>query len=109
MEQSRHYVVYELDSDGTKTLYRHFLLEHSGCLIELFDQHKVRLTAVKQQFTQINKALEHSNTLDQLNGIFGEKRSGSDNGNDAFSVIDSAVSPMHKRKEKGLFSGLEAA
>jgi hypothetical protein len=44
-EITKHIVVYEVDPDGGKTLFRHFLLQPSGAILEIFEQFKVVLSA----------------------------------------------------------------
>ena len=100
-ELTRHYVVYELDRDGKKTLYRHFLLQHSGCLVELFEQCTVRLS-VRRHFDRMKRLLQFSNDNPHLNGLFGpatdtERLTGAD-----------VKNPLHSGG-RGLFAGLESA
>ena len=100
-ELTRHYVVYEVDTRGKKTLYRHFLLQHSGCLVELFEQCTVRLS-VQHQFDRMKRVLRHSNDNPQLNGLFGPAI-------DIGGLTGTDVkNPMHSGG-RGLFAGLESA
>ena len=39
----QHCVIYEIDKDGQKTLFRHFLLLPNGTIIEVFEQFKITL------------------------------------------------------------------
>ena len=42
-EITKHCVIYEIDKDGQKTLFRHFLLLPNGTIIEVFEQFKITL------------------------------------------------------------------
>ena len=107
-EQSRHYVVYEVDSEGSKTLYRHFLLQHTGCLVELFEQYRVKLKA-KGHFDRMLKILKNSNEDQQLNGLFGERRESIKTAEDLNSTAAAAAPLSRSKQTKKLFAGLESA
>lgn len=95
----KHYVIYELDADGKKTLYRHFLLQHTGCLVELFEQYKSKLSA-QRHIDNVKRVLQHSNDNVQLNGLFGSRVES--------CPLAAVLNPLHTG-ERGLFAGLESA
>jgi hypothetical protein len=85
LELTKHYVIYEIDRNNKKILYRHFLMEKKyGRIIELFDQFKINENIheksenhskineiLKLKNNKINKLLHNSNKHTHLNGIFG--------------------------------------
>jgi hypothetical protein len=137
LELTKHYVIYEIDRNNKKILYRHFLMEKKyGRIIELFDQFKMNLndnthenkSMINEKFKlkndRINKLLNNSNNNTQLNGIFGvlplidmhihENENGheNENENEINEVIEnenSRLLPPKIIRKNGIFAGLENA
>jgi hypothetical protein len=136
LKLTKHYVIYEIDRNNKKILYRHFLMEKKyGRIIELFDQFKINENMhekserkgkineiLKSKNDKINKLLHNSNKHTHLNGIFGvlplidndihskENEENNENEkNDEDENENSRLLPSKTIRKNGIFSGLEKA
>ena len=122
---TKHYVIYEEDKEGKKTLYRHFLMQPDGSIIEIFEQYKVTLNS--NQYNEMNSVLMQSNENEQLSGLFDnelnngieknvDEHSEANNDKNVLGMSSGVTIPtqnqnqsvklLHSRKNR-LFAGLE--
>lgn len=107
-EKIKHYVIYEIDNNNKKILYRHFLMESDGKIIELFDQ--MKLDVINKQYNdKLNKVLANSNNNKFINGLFGNRNSKNFENNLNLNMIGNNNVAYKNTKKNRLFSGLENA